>query len=98
MAAITLPKTGDQTLDLFFSRLKSELDPLLANRLMQGNVLKDLALIQGNNQINHLLQRQPLGWIVIDQSAVSQFYRVSWDMNFLVLNASQPATISLWVF
>ncbi len=89
-----LPQSSDPIL----TKWKSQLDPLLANQLTQGSLLKGISLIQGDTSVNHLLQRQPLGWIIADQNAASDLYRTFWDKNVIILNASQPVTINLWVF
>ncbi len=89
-----LPQSTDPTL----TKWKAILDPVLANPVIQGNLLKNIALIQGDTAVNHLLQRMPQGWMIADQNAVSDIYRTSWDNLVLVLNATQPVTISLWVF
>jgi hypothetical protein len=71
----------------------------LANQLMQGLLLKNIALNIGDNVINHLLGRMMQGWILTDQSAGATIYR-SQPLNdkTLTLNASAGLTISLWVF
>lgn len=97
MAQLRIQKTGDQATDMNFTAMKSELDPIIANKITQGNLIES-TLRAGQNQVNHLLQRQPLGWLVTDQNTTSDIYRVSWDKNFIVLNASAPVTIGLWVF
>jgi hypothetical protein len=87
-----------QSPDPILTRWKSSLDPVLANQLLQGNLLTSVLLAIGSNQVAHKLQRQPVGWIITDQTGSSVIYRLSWDNNFIVLNASQPVTINLWCF
>lgn len=89
-----LPQVPDATL----TKWKSQLDPILANRLLQGNFLQNLDIKAGPNQVSHLLQRQPMGWIICDQTADSTFYRTSWDVNFINLVSSNATTASFWVF
>lgn len=99
MPAITVPKTGNTSLDLYTSRLKSELDPLIANKLVQGNLLQNVAIVSGQNQIQHKLQRLPYGSFIVYQSTVGSFYNYqASDKNNLYLTASGSFTASLWVF
>ncbi len=43
----------------------SQLDPIISNPILNGNILKNVALSAGANQINHLLGRNLQGWYVI---------------------------------
>ncbi len=99
MPSLALFKSGNQSFDLFQTRLKSELDPILANLLVQGSLLPNISLLAGDNVINHKLARNQIGWVITDMSAGVTIYR-SQPLNnrTLVLNASAPVTISLWVF
>jgi hypothetical protein len=99
LSSIPLIKTGDVGLDLFMTRLKSGLDPVLANPLVNGLLLRNISLSIGDNVVNHRLSRQMQGWMLVDQSAGVVLYR-SAPLNdlTLTLNASAPVTVSLWVF
>lgn len=66
--------------------------PLVDGALVTASV------VSGQNTIPHLLSRLPLGWVVVDRRANVTLYRVSWDNNNLVLQASGSDTITLWVF
>jgi hypothetical protein len=57
---MALPK--QLPLDRMQSIWKAQLDPLLANPIMQGNQLKNISLINGVTVINHLLSRMQQGW------------------------------------
>lgn len=78
---------------------KSIIDPILKNPLNNVNILKDVQLSVGNNQIAHKLNQKPQGWFIVDINAPSTIYRYqdSTDL-FLYLNSSSIATISLGVF
>lgn len=77
----------------------SALNPVLANQLLQGNLIQNVTLVSGNNQINHNLNRLQIGWFIIDQNASATFYR-SKPFNYqnLILNSSGAVTVSLWCF
>lgn len=86
-------------LDLMQTRWKQELDPLLAISITQGQQLSGIFLKSGVNTINHLLSRMQQGWFVTDQNAAAIFFRSQpFNDKTLVLTASAPVTVNLWVF
>ena len=99
MAQLPLIKSQYMDLELIQSKWKSQLDPILANRLTQGNLISSIALKSGDNVINHLLGRMMQGWLLVDQDKGVTIYR-SAPLNgqTLTLNASGTVNISLWVF
>jgi len=87
------------TMDLMQTRWKSLLDPILENPINSISIIDNVALVTGNNVINHRLGRKQQGWLILDIDAASTIYR-SADFNdkTLTLNASAAATIKLGVF
>ncbi len=81
------------------NRWATILGPLLSNPMAKGVYLHDIALINGVNTLNHLLQRKQQGYIIIDQNAIASIYR-SQPFNGLTLTLTSSAvvTISLFVF
>jgi hypothetical protein len=84
------------------TRWKSLLDPLLVNLLLQGQLLSKVPLTTGANVVNHGLGRQLQGYIIVLNSASVTFYdeqstNASTNLT-LVLVASAPTTVSIWVF
>jgi hypothetical protein len=77
----------------------SELDPILRNLLINGQLITNVVIKTGNNVINHKLGRKQIGYIITDQNAQAQMYR-SQPLNNLTLTLTSDAdvTISLWVF
>lgn len=55
-------------------------------------------LAVGNNTIAHRLGKLPRGWEVVDRTAATTLYRVSWTTKHIVLNSSAAATVGLKVF
>lgn len=96
-----LPKipAQDPAVNLMQTKWASILNPLLAQPLSASSILSNVALVTGDNTINHLLGRTLQGWIVSDITAASTVYR-SQPLNAttLTLNASAPTTVSLLVF
>jgi len=101
MSQIQLLKSGNQAFDLWQTRVKSQLDPVLANKIMQGNLLQGLTLTPGVNTYNHKLGRTPYGWFPVDLSGPAVIWRSSpLNAQTLILTSSSTATLalSLWVF
>lgn len=88
--------------ELANSKWSASLNPLLANPLMAGRMINTVVLTTGINVVNHGLQRKLRGYILVLKSANitiydSQLTNQTPDLT-LILNASAPATISLYVF
>lgn len=86
-------------LDQMQTQWKSQIDPILSNRILQGLLLSNISLKTGDNTINTLIARQQQGWLITDQTAAALIYRSRpLNSSTLTLNASAPCTVSLWVF
>lgn len=48
--------------------------------------------------INHKLQKEPEGFLVIDQDANANIWRVSSDSQTITLRASASVSAKIWVF
>lgn len=61
---------GGTSLQLLQNSWATQLNPVLANPLVNGILLKNVQIVGGNNSINHKLGRKPQGWIIcgIDQA------------------------------
>jgi hypothetical protein len=100
--ALPLIQSSNPDLMQVETKWKSQLDPLLSSPLGNGLLLQGIVLATGSNTINHGLGRALRGWFVVRSNASATFYD-NQDNNrmtnlTLVLVASAPATISLWVF
>lgn len=99
MSTISLFKSGNVANDLFQTRLKSELDPVLANLLLQGVQLPSLQIQSGVNVISHKLGRRQLGWLLSDVNASVAIYRSQpFNDKTLTLTSNGACQISLWVY
>lgn len=88
--------------DLANAKWAQTLNPLLANPAVNGRILSNVAVVSGANTINHGLGRKLQGYVVIMNNSAVTFYD-SQSVNQmpeinLILNASGPAIISLYVF
>jgi len=100
MGSIPLQKTGNVALDLFMSRLKSEMDPVLANLLVQGQLIKNVQLSATSATIiPHKLGRTQIGWFPADQNAKASIWRsAALNSSTLTLSSDANVVVSLWVF
>lgn len=89
-------------LDQLQTRWKSEIDPVLANLLVQGRLVTGVSLLSGVNVINHGLGRPLVGWLAVGQSAASALYDSQavnpQKQSTLILNSANPCTVSIWFF
>lgn len=78
------------------------LNPILANPLLNGRIVKDVALVNGDTTFNHLLGRKLQGWFITRISAAATIYdKQSTNATpqlTLVLNSSASATVDVYVF
>ena len=61
------------TIDLMQTKWKSILDPVIANPLMSGHLIKNVLLPTGgvSVSVNHKLGRKLIGWIIVRNRAVN---------------------------
>lgn len=95
--------TKDKDLSLLQTQWSSQLNPLLSLPLLNGLILRNIALQSGDNVIDHRLGRPLVGWLVIRQR--DAFYGVydKQDDNprpslTLILNAAGNTNVDLYVF
>lgn len=79
-----------------------QLNPLIANVLLQGKLLSGVSLANGTTVINHGLGRDLKGYMVVLKSGTSsisdnQLINPTPSLT-LSLNSSAAITVSLWVF
>lgn len=80
-------------------RWASELDPILKNQLIQGNLISNISLINGVNTINHLLGRKQVGYIITDIDGAATIYRSASLNNLtLTLTSNAAVNVSIWCF
>lgn len=96
-------QTKDQSLSLLQTRWASQLNPLLSSPLLKGRVLSAVALLAGDNTIDHGLGAPLQGWIVIRQyNAYAGLYDKQSSNNMpeltLILNSTGSTTVDLYVF
>lgn len=94
--------TDIQELELLQTSWSTDLNPLIRNAALNGILLPKVALVVGDNTINHKLGRKLQGWMIVRLRAASTIYDkqdVSSIPNLtLTLNASAAVVVDLYVF
>lgn len=87
---------------LMQSSWSSQLNPVLENYLINGQLLKNIVLKIGDNQITHKLNRNLKGWFITRLRASAIIYDKQDSQlrpeQFLTLNSSGNVTIDIYVF
>lgn len=79
-----------------------QLNPIIANPLLQGHLIMNQTLINGTTIVNHGLGRKLIGWFVVGMNAPATIYdnQAGNQMPQLTLSLTSNASIiaNLWVF
>lgn len=90
--------TADRDLQLIQANIEKAISPFIKAELLNGRLISGLVLAIGSNSVEHKLNRVPAGFLLADTNAAINLYTVSKDSNFLFINSSGAATVSIWVF
>lgn len=94
--------TENYELETIQSNASATFDSITSNPLLNGIILKDIALISGDTTINHKLNKNLSGWMIIGQTAAADIFDKQSSNNLknrtLVLNSSAICTVSIYVF
>lgn len=100
--ALPIMQSDSEQLSMMQTRWASILDPIIANPITSGAVLKQVQLIIGSNSINHLLGRKLQGWFLVRQRGAASIYDTqdSNSMPNLTLTLTSDANVSvdIWVY
>lgn len=83
------------------SKWKAELDPVLQNLLIQGQLLQNVQLLNGSTPIDHKLGREPIGWFLVSPQGAATVYQNAYQPNpelTLTLTSNAAITSAIWVF
>lgn len=100
--SLAIFQTDDKSVQLLQTSWAASLNPVLANPMSNGSLIRNVALASGANAINHKLGRKLQGWCVTRVRAAATIYDTQ-DSNqhpelTLALNASAPVTVDIYVF
>lgn len=96
-------KTEDPALRRFQDVVVAAVNPALANPLIDGRLTDVVALTTSFQNLNHLLGRAPLGWIVVAPDADARVWQDAAASNpdvtkYLRVKASAAVNVRFWVF
>lgn len=99
----TNPQTGLPSVDRAILQVNDAVQDALRSPLqcpLLGGVKLDVAIGTSDTVIPHTLDRQPLGWFIVDSLTVGavSVRRVAWDERTITLLATAAFTGSVWVF
>ena len=89
------------SLPMMQTQWASQLDPVLSNLLVNGQLLTNQMLATGSNAVNHKLGRKPNGWFIVSPEAAGSVYQASYQPNptlILTLTSTADIPCSIWVF
>ncbi len=103
MAQLPQFQNNDKDFQMMQSKWASILDPIVAKPLVNGLLLKDVALINGTTVVNHKLGRKLTGYVITRmQGAFAQVYDLQNTNQMtnltLVLHSNAAISVDLWVF
>ncbi len=93
------PISSNLPWDLMNPKLAASLNPIIANPLSSGSILKDIVLINGETTLNHGLGRLMQGWLITDINGAATIYRSQpLNSSTISLTSSAVVTVSIEVF
>lgn len=98
MKAFRKIKVYDRELDQVQSNIGNIIGPILKSPLIDGVQINGVVLSTSPTSVQHLLKRVPQGWFIVDSNAAATVYRTDWDLNKVILIASAPVTVSIWIY
>lgn len=86
--------------ELAQTKWAADINPILGLPILAGNQINSIPLTANVPKvINHLLQRMPQGWFLVDTNANATIWRSAlWTNTTLTLEASANVTISVYVY
>jgi hypothetical protein len=98
MKALLKIFTSNKELQRLQDNVSNAISELLRVPLLDGLLLTQTFVATTDTIIEHKLQREPLGWIVIGKNATSDVWEVSKDQRFITLRTNQNVTVTFWIF
>ncbi len=100
--SLPIYKNDSTEFQLMQTSWASKLNPVLAQPITAGQLLKNISLVTGHNSINTLLGRKLQGWIIVRQRGITTVYDTQ-DANplpnlTLWLTSATDVSIDLYVF
>lgn len=87
----------DFKINKFQDNVQEFLDQFKPIQFLRGTIL-DLSVTTTATRFEHGLQRQPVGWFVLDKTANSNLWRTAWDERSISFTSSSTARFKIWIF
>lgn len=91
-------QSTDRNFSMMQTQWASQLNPVLSNPLLQGSLIRNVALINGTTIVNHRLGRTLQGWIIVNIDGAATVYSSASDALTLSLVSNAAVNVSLYVF
>jgi len=88
----------DAGIQRFQNNCGSVFDVLSRVDILNGNLIKGVAVPTSNVLVPHGLARLPVGWIIVAKYGAGDVYEVIRNASDLTLIGSVAVTVDLWVF
>ena len=100
--AVNVLRTGDDRVDRFQEQVRQAFKELASLDVLRGRRIENVDVTTSGVTLQHGLGRKLLGWTLVRMRADARVWDLQ-DSNqtpdkTLVLKASAPATVDLWVF
>lgn len=92
--------SGSDELSRLQEKLQEFFVPIIQCALIDGTLLQNIKLESGVNSIQHKLNRELQGYIIVRKSANEQVWEANRNLpnKFLNLQSTGSVTVDLWVF
>jgi hypothetical protein len=86
--------------ELATTKWPAQINPILALPILAGNQINGIILTATIPlAINHLLQRNPQGWFLVDNNADAVVWRTQpFNKNTITLESSANATVDIYIY
>jgi hypothetical protein len=86
--------------ELAQTKWAADINPVLRLPILAGNQINSIALTATTPKaVNHLLQRMPQGWFLVDINANAVIWRpAAWNDATITLESSANVTVSIYVY
>ena len=102
LKAIPRVQTDDRQINQLQQNFISAINQLMDTSILSGVLLTNVALVSGDNSVNHKLGKTLTGWIVVRKRAAADIYDKqgtnATPTQTLALNTSADVMVDLYVF
>lgn len=89
---------ADEKVNRMQGNVVQALNQVLKVPFMDGILLSGQSLAAGANTVNHRLQRNIQGYLILKQNAAATIFGSNYGRSTFTLTASAAVTVDLWVF